>query len=479
MRKNHQGVHRARATCAFICFAAASVTAVSWGAGAPDADSAPAGYKTIVDTLGHQPPPAGWVGETETARKTIVGITPATLGMGRRFTLKYGSEVRVCPEVDGMAPGRGTFEFTFENSERVGNAIRTFQLNQHATATLKAHVNDDAWIDYAEIEIDFVQTQSATITPDSGLPSIEPPQTSRVRNTTRFTIPRSGFIGNVGATVGTVKEGKADSSTVIALLILKATESYQRANSMWRDFNRCVKIDYRPPTKATRLAPGETKTVIAELKTLEGSKVVPARFENGRAFDGGSVSPTDGRSAAGAPLNIQFKAQPRANGRAHFLYEAVSRAGRADEEWEADLGYTRLTVTQQVPDNVWQWRHCGTGVGPWKATSGNINVGTGEGEVGRDLAGWYEFKWTELGGIPVSIFERGKLKLIVKQAPDPQGRMVDVRELQFEATSVTGYWNLPKPLPRRPANPDEPPSPQGLLPVSAELLETECNPKNP
>ncbi len=80
---------------------------------------------------------------------------------------------------------------------------------------------------------------------------------------------------------------------------------------------------------------------------------------------------------------------------------------------------------------------------------------------------------------PRDISERGTLKLVVQQAPDTQGRIVDVRQLQFEATSVNGYWKLPKPLPRRPANPDEPPSPQGLLPVSAELLERECDPKNP
>ncbi len=331
MRANHQGGHRARAAGAFICFAAASVAAVSWGAGTPESESAPAGYSTIVDTVGHQPPPAGWVGDTETARKTIVGDTPATLGAGRSFTLKYGSEVRVCPDAEGIAPGRGRFEFTFENSERIGNAIKTFHLSQHATATLKARVNDDAWIEYAEITIDFVQTQSTTTKPDSGSPVSEPPQTSRTRNTTRFTIPREGFIGNIGATTGTVKEGRADSSTVIALLILKATEPYQKANAMWRDFNRCVQIDYRPPTQTTRLAPGETTTVIAGLKKIEGSVAVPARFENGHAFDGGSVSPTDGRVAAGAPFNIQFKAQPRANGKAHFQYDAVSRAGtRAD-----------------------------------------------------------------------------------------------------------------------------------------------------
>ena len=37
----------------------------------------------------------------------------------------------------------------------------------------------------------------------------------------------------------------------------------------------------------------------------------------------------------------------------------------------------------------------------------------------------------------------GTLKRVVEQAPDPQGRIMGKRQLQFEATSVKGYWNLP------------------------------------
>jgi hypothetical protein len=162
-------------------------------------------------------------------------------------------------------------------------------------------------------------------------------------------------------------------------------------------------------------------------------------------------------------------------GTTSFNAGALSRAGGTFQEWQAELGYQRVVVKQQVGDNVWQWRSCGRGIGPWVGTSTGLNVGKGTGEVLADGTGTFEYHWTSYGQIGVDFRELGTLRLATQKAADGKSRYL----LTALTTSATGYWNMPRPIGKRPIDPGATPSPQGDFVVAAERLDKQCDPRNP
>jgi hypothetical protein len=135
----------------------------------------------------------------------------------------------------------------------------------------------------------------------------------------------------------------------------------------------------------------------------------------------------------------------------------------------------RRTIAQRVPRDVWQWRHCGNGIGKWVGESGTINQGTGIGSVAADGTGSFEFRWTNLGGIDVEIVEHGTLRLETHVADGGTA----AQTLTVAITDVTGFLKLPRPIGHRPVDPTQPPSPQGTFAVAVETLAGGCNPDKP
>jgi hypothetical protein len=87
------------------------------------------------------------------------------------------------------------------------------------------------------------------------------------------------------------------------------------------------------PDSRVRVAPGESIRVKAELQTREKPTTVGAGFQGAAPVAGGSVTPSQGRSEAGAAITFTYTAPKEKAGNKGFGVAAVSRAGVAEAKW--------------------------------------------------------------------------------------------------------------------------------------------------
>ncbi len=101
-----------------------------------------------------------------------------------------------------------------------------------------------------------------------------------------------------------------------------------------------MEIIFTPVTKTKMFVPSESTPVKTELRTKEGSKVVPATFKEAkeRPREGiGNVTPMEEKSEHDRPATFTYRAPGTRVPHSEFRVKAVSRAGVAEEkdgEWE-------------------------------------------------------------------------------------------------------------------------------------------------
>ena len=298
------------------------------------------GYQiTKTDTPG-QRAPSGFEGRTDESTQTAVGNTPAT--MGKRVVAKFAlsNQIKMCPAADGAAEGEGLFSLTVDTQV---NGTSSMHVDMRAKAKYKGQVNDDAWLDGpVKAEIDYSYTVSSTLRGAGGALLTAPGGNLTQHITIPFAVsPRPTEPPSVGAfTGGDPTRGQlSDAISVGTALAYWAGVYYSVAQTKWRT-GMCAEISYSPPSNTVQPALGTRVTVKAAVKTKRGESV-PAKFDEVHAFQGGSVSPSAGRSTEATPLTFTYMAPERkpSNARlAGFQANGTSRAGIAQQEWHTNLG---------------------------------------------------------------------------------------------------------------------------------------------
>jgi hypothetical protein len=287
--------------------------------------------------------PSDWVGYTQTDTMTRIGREDRpTKGIREDYEMVVAPKVKQCPHLEGPEL-KGMVDGTLAWSLMMFRATpgpQSVLYRRKIQATLKGEVGDDALL------ISRVVKYDATITIQH-IGTDLPYYSNSVRIQGEFTIDQLGIpegfkvieVSDFSAGEATMK----DASLMVNIALIAAWFSgpeYARAQAIWNNPNTCVEIIFTPATKTKKFVPSESTPVKTELRTKEGSKVVPATFKEAkeRPREGnGRVSPRENKSELGRPATFTYRTPGTRVPHSGFRVKAVSRAGVAEEkdgEWE-------------------------------------------------------------------------------------------------------------------------------------------------
>lgn len=315
------------------------------------ASAIPAGEDGYTETKSEstQNAPPGWVGRKTTTRTIRVGNKPETAGNRRSIVIILGGKVLKCPAPDGVVPGDFEFAVVDQTIMNVESGVtRMVHIGLRAAATLKGQVGDDAQIQYVEGDLTTVAERGGTDVPTS---------VRRRHSQFRF-VPshdefHPGFPTNITGTSatgwdieGASQQEDGFAGAAAGAVMFWGGQTYSDAQREWHKPNTCVEITFTPATKTKKFVPSESTPVKPELRTKEGSKVIPAKFKEAKERPrerNGTVSPREEKSQPGTPATFTYQAPATRVKHSGFWVGAVSRAGVAeakDGEWElADASY--------------------------------------------------------------------------------------------------------------------------------------------
>jgi hypothetical protein len=285
--------------------------------------------------------PSGYEGRTDYSTQTAVGNTPAT--MGKRIVSRFvlGNEIKICPKADGTTEGKGVFSMTVDYTDMQPTGTSTLHIEMRAEATYKGEVGDDAWIkNPVNAEIEYTYTVTGRIRDASGAMLTPAVNNAAQHLTIPFSVAKGMDVPKIGTfSGGDPTQGRyAEAVGAGNALVFWAGVFYSVAETRWRQDGTCVKVDFSPSSYSTKLVPGGRTTVDALIKTKSGEGTKGRFFDVTALSGGGSVSPGEGPSDAGAPMRFTFIAPTQKVPKAGFNVKATSRAGVASGEWLAGLG---------------------------------------------------------------------------------------------------------------------------------------------
>jgi hypothetical protein len=306
-------------------------------------------------------PPPDWVGYKSRETMTRIGKKPHTEGFRELYEMIIAPKAKQCPHLEGpelKGMVDGTFEWSFEmyrattgpDGEPHGVLYR-----RHVVAELKGKVGDDAKVQYVDFDVTVTLQHIGTELPHYS-------HSASIRG--QFTIDQrmmgipEGFkvieVSDFSAGEAEAKDAQLIGN-LTALMAYFSGLAYFEAQTEWKDKpNTCVQIIFTPATKTKKLGPNESVAVKMELRTKEGSTVVPAKFKEAKERPrerNGNVSPREAESQPGAPATFTYRAPATRVRHSGFWVGAVSRAGVAqalDGEWEAADSGLRLRIEHRI-----------------------------------------------------------------------------------------------------------------------------------
>ncbi|ALA61202.1 hypothetical protein [Nitrospira moscoviensis] len=301
------------------------------------------GY-TVTKGQVNMPIPPDAVGRKVREWRVEEGATPETAGDRKGFSLINGGYAKKCP-----APGKegayiveGDYEFSLivDQTINYSNTVRTEYNARSIHATLKGRVDDDAMLQYVDLDAALVIARGGTNRPTSF---------AHQRQHVRFVPDRraggmpSEFSNWSVSEWDSALAGEAQSDAMNTLLLAVTIFSgpfYLAAEGEWTTANTCVEIIFTPPTKTKKFVPNESTPVKTELRTKKEQAFVPAKFQAAkeRPREGnGRVSPREDESQLNRPATFTYQAPATKVQHSGFRVSAKSRAGVAeakDGEWE-------------------------------------------------------------------------------------------------------------------------------------------------
>ncbi|UVT15764.1 MAG: hypothetical protein H8K04_18495 [Nitrospira sp.] len=297
--------------------------------------------------------PPEYVGHKTREWRKEVG-TGRNAGNINAFTLVNGGKARKCPTPEGVVEGEYEFALIVHQTTDDAGTIRTLYNARRVFATLKGQVDDDAKLQYVDLDATLVIGRGVTDGPTLW---------SRQRQHVRF-VPDHQSAGlptqfsNWSISEWTSELVGASERDSMSMLLLAATvfsgPIYLDAELTWSRENTCVEITFNPVTKTQRFVPSKSFDVKTELRTKREQVIVPAKFKEARERPrerNGTVSPRQERSQPGAPAKFTYNAPPTRVRHSGFRVGAVSRAGVAeakDGEWVLGEGAYVLEFQSRI-----------------------------------------------------------------------------------------------------------------------------------
>ena len=299
--------------------------------------------------------PLGWVGYKSRETMTRIGKKPHTEGIREQYEMIIAPKAKRCPDPEGMVDG--TFEWSIEmyrattgpDGEPQGVLYR-----RHVVTELKGKVGDDAKVQYVDFD-------ARVMIQHIGMELPYYSHSARIQG--QFTIDQRMMgipqeFRNITVSDFSAGEAEAKDASLMANIALIAAYfsglAYFDAQTEWHKPNTCVQITFTPATKAKKLGPNESVAVKTELRTKEGSTVVPAKFKEAKEQPregNGRVSPREAESQPGTPATFTYQAPASRVKHSGFWVAAVSRSGVAqakDGEWEAADSGLRLRIEHRI-----------------------------------------------------------------------------------------------------------------------------------
>jgi hypothetical protein len=303
------------------------------------------GY-TVTKGSVNVPIPPDAVGRKSREWRIEEGNRPDTAGDRKGFSLINGGYAKKCPTPDPGEQGayvvEGDYEFSLVVDQTINysNMIRTEYNARSIHATLKGRVDDEAKLQYIDLDASLVigsgganrptsfahQHQHVRFVPDRGVGGM-PSQFSN------WSVSEwdSALAG----------EAQRDAMNMLLLAVTVFSGPYYLAAEVeWNKPNTCVEIVFNPPTKTKKFEPNAPTPVKTELRTKREQALVPAKFKETKEKPregNGRVSPREDKSEMNRPATFTYQAPATKIQHSGFRVSAVSRAGVAEEkdgEWE-------------------------------------------------------------------------------------------------------------------------------------------------
>lgn len=297
--------------------------------------------------------PPEYVGHKTREWRKEVG-TGRNAGNINAFTLVNGGKARKCPTPDGVVEGDYEFALIVHQTTDDAGTVRTLYNARRVFATLKGQVDDDAKLQYVDLDATLVIGRGMTDGPTLW---------SRQRQHVRF-VPDHQAAGlptqfsDWSISEWTSELVGATERDSMSMLLLAATvfsgPIYLEAELVWSRENTCVEITFNPATKTQRFLPSKSFEVKTELRTKKEQVIVPAKFKEARERPrerNGTVSPRQETSQPGTPAKFTYNAPPTRVRHSGFRLGAVSRAGVAeakDGEWVLGEGAYVLEFQSRI-----------------------------------------------------------------------------------------------------------------------------------
>ncbi len=303
------------------------------------------GY-TVTKGSVNVPVPPDAVGKKSREWRIEEGNSPGTAGDRKGFSLINGGYAKKCPSPDSGEEGayvvEGDYEFSLVVDQTIdySGSIRTEYNARSIHATLKGRVDDEAKLQYIDLDASLVIGSGGTNRPTSFAHQHQHVRFVPDRRAGGMPSQFSNWSVSEwdSALAGT---GQRDAMNMLLLAVTVFSGPYYlAAEGEWTTANTCVEIIFTPPTKTKKFVPSESTQVKTELRTKKDQALVPAKFKEARERPregNGRVSPREEKSELNRPATFTYQAPATKVQHSGFRVSAISRAGVAEPkegEWE-------------------------------------------------------------------------------------------------------------------------------------------------
>ena len=292
------------------------------------------------------PIPPDAVGKKSREWRIEEGNTPQTAGDRKGFSLINGGYAKKCPSPDPGEEGayvvEGDYEFSLvvDQTTNYSNMIRTEYNARSIHATLKGRVDDDAKLQYIDLDASLVIGTGGTNRPTSFAHQHQHVRFVPDRRAGGMPSQFSNWsVSEWDSALAGTSQSDAMNTLLLAVTIFSGP-FFLVAEGEWTTANTCVEIIFTPPTKTKKFVPSESTQVKTELRTKKEQALVPAKFKEARERPregNGRVSPREDKSELNRPATFTYQAPATTVQHSGFRVSAISRAGVADakeSEWE-------------------------------------------------------------------------------------------------------------------------------------------------
>jgi hypothetical protein len=300
------------------------------------------GFNVEIKSGGRYWPDNDHVGEGDAITTTTKVVAGDKGSIKVKIVKKNRGVVRRCPSASGIVPGAASIY------EEMGYHVATPATNRSAGIFVHDQAKTEAQTDQEglvqEIKMDIT---AADLDGETG---------QVLRQTSGTAVKKRG---------SPVSCSVCDQRTTEAAKRLGDLISwnYYQAEQKWNNpptkADACVRIHFTPATKTVTVAPGKSRKVKAELRTVTGEERTEGRLFEVQGLRDGKATPTEAKTTPEEPAVFTFTAPQKKCSKSDApgfrVSNSSSRAGRAGlEEWEITCEYV-LKFKSHIVQEPWNF----------------------------------------------------------------------------------------------------------------------------